>query len=129
MLVLREAFFGVRRFDDYQRNTRVARNILSARLRTLVEHGILERRKYHDRPTRYEYRLTQKGLDLYPALVALLQWGDKHAADAAGPSVVLEHKACGHASTPRLVCSECGEPVGARDMRPVPGPGAILKQA
>jgi DNA-binding HxlR family transcriptional regulator len=128
-LVLREAFMGVRRFEEFQRNIGVARNILSARLRTLVHHGILERRKYQDRPPRFEYRLTEPGLDLYPALVALMQWGDRHAAHPAGPPVVLEHKGCAKDSIPQLVCSECGERIGARDMRARPGPGAILKQA
>jgi len=128
-LVLREAFMGVRRFDELQRNTGVARNILSARLRKLVEHRILERRRYQDRPPRFEYRLTERGLDLYPAIVALLQWGDRHAAHPAGRPLVLEHKGCGRDSTPRLVCSECGEPIGARDMRPKPGPGALAEGA
>ncbi|MHB8513649.1 MAG: winged helix-turn-helix transcriptional regulator [Actinomycetota bacterium] len=121
MLVLRETFFGVRRFDDFQRNIGLARNILADRLRTLVSHGILERRKYQDRPPRYEYRLTEKGIDLYPALIALLQWGDKYTAGRSGPPVILEHKGCGKHSKPHLVCSECNEPIGARDMRPLPG--------
>jgi DNA-binding HxlR family transcriptional regulator len=128
-LVLREAFMGVRRFEEFQRNTGVARNILSARLRTLVEHGILQRRHYQDRPPRFEYRLTEEGLDLYPALVALMQWGDRHAAHPAGPPVVLEHKGCGEDSTPFQVCSVCGEPIDARAMRAKPGPGAIFQEA
>jgi DNA-binding HxlR family transcriptional regulator len=125
-LVLREAFMGVRRFDEFQRNIGVARNILSARLRKLVDHRILERRQYQDRPPRFEYRLTERGLDLYPAIVALMQWGDRHAAHPGGRAVVLEHKGCGKRSAPQLVCSECGEPIGARDMRATPGPGALL---
>jgi DNA-binding HxlR family transcriptional regulator len=129
LLVLREAFLGVRRFDELQRNTGVARNILAARLRKLVESRILERRQYQDRPPRFEYRLTERGLDLYPAIVALLQWGDRHAASPAGRPVVLEHKGCGEDSAPRLVCPECGEPVGARDMRAKPGPGALPRGA
>ncbi|HYV01447.1 MAG TPA: helix-turn-helix domain-containing protein [Actinomycetota bacterium] len=129
MLVLRETFFRVRRFDQFQRNTGAARNILSDRLRTLVEHGILERRQYQDRPPRFEYRLTEKGVDLYPILIALMQWGDKHAPGESGPPVVLEHRGCGTISSPQLVCPECGEPVGARDMRAQPGPGALLRGA
>jgi len=129
MLVLREAFFRVRRFEDFQRNTGAARNILSGRLRTLVEHGILERRQYQERPPRFEYRLTDRGVDLYPILIALMAWGDKHAPGEMGPAVVLEHRTCGHPTTPTLVCSECGEPVTARDMRAMPGPGAIARQA
>jgi DNA-binding HxlR family transcriptional regulator len=128
-LVLREAFMGVRRFEEFQRNTGVARNILASRLRKLADNRILERRRYQDRPARFEYRLTERGLDLYPAIVALLQWGDRHAAHPAGRPVVLEHKGCGKDSTPRLVCSACGEPIGARDMRAKPGPGALPKEA
>ena len=124
MLVLREAFFRVRRFEEFQRNTGAARNILSDRLRRLVEHGILERRRYQDHPPRFEYRLTEKGVDLYPVLISLMQWGDKHAPAESGPPVVLEHRTCGNPTTPAMTCSECGEPVSARDMRALPGPGA-----
>jgi DNA-binding HxlR family transcriptional regulator len=119
----------VRRFEEIQRNTGAARNILSDRLRTLVEHGTLERRQYQDRPPRFEYRLTEKGLDLYPVLIALMQWGDTHASDETGPPVVLEHRSCGHRTTPTLACSECGEALTARDMRALPGPGAVPRSA
>lgn len=123
MLVLREAFTGVRRFEQMQRDLGIARNVLAARLQTLVAHGILERRRYQDRPPRFEYRLTEKGLDLYPALVALMQWGDKYVTAESGPPVVLVHKACGHEARPQLACSHCGERVGARDIRAEAGPG------
>jgi DNA-binding HxlR family transcriptional regulator len=129
LLVLREAFFGVRRFDQFQRNLGIARNILAARLQTLVGHGILERRLYQERPERYEYRLTQKGLDLYPALVSLMRWGDEHLNAEAGAPVVLIHEACGHDAAPRLTCSHCGEPVGPHDIRPEVGPGALARSA
>ena len=129
MLVLREAFFRVRRFEELQRNTGAARNILSDRLRRLVDHGILERRQYQERPPRFEYRLTEKGLDLYPVLISLMQWGDKHAPGEMGPPVMLEHRTCGNVTSPALVCSECGEPLSARDMRVLPGPGAIRRGA
>ena|SRR5437867_9230811 len=129
MLVLREAFLGTRRFEGFQRNTGCARNILSDRLQRLVANGILERRPYQDRPPRFEYRLTQKGVDLYPAIIALMQWGDRYVAGERGPAIVLEHKACGHETKPELVCSECGEPVHARAMRAHPGPGAISASA
>jgi HxlR-like helix-turn-helix len=105
----------------------VARNILSARLRKLVEHRILERRRYQDRPPRFEYRLTERGLDLYPAIVALLQWGDRHAAHPAGRPLALEHKGCGRDSTPRLVCSECGSPSARATCGPSRGPGRLPK--
>jgi DNA-binding HxlR family transcriptional regulator len=129
MLVLREAFFRVRRFEEFQRNTGAARNILSDRLRRLVEHGILERRQYQDHPPRFEYRLTERGVDLYPVLISLMRWGDKHVPGESGPPVVLEHLTCGKPTTPTMTCSECGEPVLARDMRPLPGPGAIARGA
>lgn len=129
LLVLREAFFGVRRFDQFQRNLGIARNILAARLQTLVGHGILERRLYQERPERYEYRLTQKGLDLYPALVSLMRWGDEYVHAEPGPPVVLVHKACGHEAAPQFTCSHCGEPIGARDIRAEVGPGALAKSA
>ena len=119
VLVLREAFLGVRRFDDFAKRLGIARNTLTARLERLVAEGILERRRYSERPERFEYRLTDKGLDLYPVLVALKAWGDRWAVDEAGPPLVLEHKGCGQLSHPHLVCDACGEPVRARDMRPV----------
>lgn len=129
LLVLREAFFGVRRFDHLQRNLGIARNILAARLQTLVGHGLLERRLYQERPERYEYRLTQKGLDLYPALVSLMRWGDEHVNADAGPPVVLVHKACGHDAAPHLACAHCGEAIGPHDIRPEVGPGALAESA
>src|SRR5712692_2233716 len=82
LLILRDSFQGVRRFDDFQRRLGVARNVLTQRLDRLVEQGILARRQYQDRPARYEYRLTAKGLDLYPVVIALMDWGDRWAMDA-----------------------------------------------
>jgi DNA-binding HxlR family transcriptional regulator len=117
LLVLRDAFKGVRRFDDFQRSLGIARNILTDRLQTLVDQGVLERRLYQDRPERFEYRLTDKGRDLYPVLIALMRWGDEWAADEAGPPIVLTHKACGHEGIPVVTCPQCHEPVEARAMR------------
>ena len=117
LLVLREAFLGVRRFEQLQRHTGVARNILSDRLNTLVAHGILRRELYQERPQRYEYRLTEAGLDLYPVLISMMDWGAKHAA---GKAMTLTHKACGAEVMPHLACPECGEHVEARDMRAQP---------
>jgi DNA-binding HxlR family transcriptional regulator len=129
LLILREAFLGVKRFDQLQRNLGIARNILADRLQRLVGAGIVERKRYQERPERFEYRLTQKGLDLYPTLVALMQWGDRHLAGKQGAPVVLEHKACGAETHPHFVCSECGEPIGARDVRAKVGPGALARTA
>ena len=129
LLILRESFLGVRRFDQFQGNLGIARNILTDRLQRLVGAGILERQRYQERPKRYEYRLTQKGLDLYPALVALMQWGDRYVADEAGPAVVLEHIECGKETEPQFACSECGEPIHARAVRAKLGPGALRRTA
>jgi DNA-binding HxlR family transcriptional regulator len=124
-LILRDLFQGVRRFDDMQRRTGIARNILSDRLRTLVEHGIIERRLYQERPERFEYRLTEKGIDLYPVLVTLMAWGDRWAAGEEGPPVILNHKGCGHDVMPGLSCPDCGQAIGARDMTWRPSPAAL----
>lgn len=127
-LILREAFWGVRRFSELQRNLGIARNILSVRLQTLTGAGVLERSRYQEDPERFEYRLTQRGLDLYPALVALMRWGDEHLADECGPPLVLRHS-CGRDAEPRLVCSHCGEDLEAHDVAPESGPGSAVPVA
>ncbi len=119
LLAVREVFLGNRRFDEMVRRTGAPRDTLAARLRTLVASGILERRRYSEHPARYEYRLTEAGRDLYPVILTLLRWGDKHLAGEDGPPLVLEHH-CGHRLVAELVCESCGEPVDARDTRPVP---------
>ena len=129
LMVLRESFLATRRFDDFQRNIGCARNILSDRLQKLVGQGILERRRYQDRPPRFEYRLTQKGMDLYPILLAVMQWGEHYLTPDRGRSVILEHKVCGHETDPALVCSHCGDPVTAREMIARRGPGATAVSA
>jgi len=113
MLVIRDAFQGVRRFDDFQERLGVARNVLSDRLSRLVDEGILEKRLYQARPRRFEYRLTPKGIDLFPALISLMKWGDRHAPDPGGPPMVVLHKGCGGKVDERLLCDRCGEPVTA----------------
>ena len=125
LVILREAFNRRRRFEDIQRDLGIARNILADRLQTLVAEGILERRAYQQRPERFEYRLTDKGRDLYPVLIALMQWGDRYTAGEAGPPVELIHEPCGEQTHPRLVCDHCGEPIDPRDIRPQPGPGLL----
>jgi DNA-binding HxlR family transcriptional regulator len=129
IVILRQAFLGARRFEDYQRGLGIARNMLADRLRTLVESGILERLPYSERPPRFDYRLTAKGRDLYPILVAMMQWGDRHGGHEDGPPVVLYHEPCGHLADPRLTCAHCGEPIDAREVRPEPGPGARVPEA
>ena len=123
-LVLREAFFGVRRFTEMADNLRVSRNILSDRLRKLVSHGILERRRYESRPERFEYLLTPRGKDLYGHIVALMRWGDRHLAGPEGPPLVLRHRPCGHDAAPIVVCSHCRGELRPEDVAPEPGPGA-----
>jgi DNA-binding HxlR family transcriptional regulator len=117
MLVLKEAFVRTRRFEDFQAHLGIARNVLADRLGRLVDEGILERRRYQERPPRDEYRLTEKGLDLYAVIVSIAGWGDRHLAGRRGPSVERVHRGCGHVATLRLCCEHCGEPVTARDMR------------
>jgi DNA-binding HxlR family transcriptional regulator len=118
LLAVREVFLGNRRFDEMIRRTGAPRDTLAARLRTLVASGILERRQYSEHPARYEYRLTGAGRDLYPVIVTLMRWGDKHLAGEDGPPLVLEHH-CGHRLEARLVCESCGEAVDPRDTTPV----------
>src|SRR5262244_496216 len=107
-LVLREAFNGVRRFDDMQRRTRAPRQVLSDRLSRLVAEGMLRRVPYqeHGQRSRHEYRLTEKGLNLYPLLVSLMEWGDKYAAGQAGPQVLLTHRDCGAGVKLQLGCAD-----------------------
>jgi DNA-binding HxlR family transcriptional regulator len=120
LLVLRDAFLGVRRFEDFQRSLSVARNVLTERLGRLVDEGVLERRRYQERPERFEYRLTEKGIDLWPVMVHLLQWGDRHYADDAGPPMVLAHRSCGGGVDERLSCAACGAALGPHDVVATP---------
>ena len=129
MHVLREAFLGVRRFGDFQRNIGVARNILSDRLNTLVAEGILRRELYNERPPRYEYRLTRKGVDLYGILVELMKWGNRWSPNAVGPALLLRHRDCGHVIEPTLACPECGDGVHAWNLEALPGPAMTARDA
>jgi DNA-binding HxlR family transcriptional regulator len=122
VLVLREVFLGVRRFGQMQGKLGIARNVLAARLERLVAEGILEKAPYSERPPRHEYRLTEKGLDLWPIVVELLRWGDRYAAPN-GPPIVLRHKGCGGELGERRACARCGEALAARDVVAEPGPG------
>ncbi|HTU78630.1 MAG TPA: helix-turn-helix domain-containing protein [Solirubrobacteraceae bacterium] len=123
LLIVRDLFLGLRRFDQIQADLGIARNVLHARLTRLLEQGVLERRLYQEHPPRYEYRLTEKGLDLWPTIVSLLQWGNRYAAPD-GPPVLLEHRGCGGALDEHRVCEACGARLSARDTRALPGPGA-----
>ncbi|HEY2505923.1 MAG TPA: helix-turn-helix domain-containing protein [Streptosporangiaceae bacterium] len=125
-LVLREAFSGIRRFDDMQRRTRAPRQVLSSRLVHLVDEGILRKvpyQVYGQRP-RSEYRLTDKGLDLFPVIASLLAWGDKYMSGPEGPSLLLTHRDCGAAVRTQLRCADGHVVSSAREVTPLPGPGA-----
>jgi DNA-binding HxlR family transcriptional regulator len=128
LLVLRDLFLGRRRFDEIQDSLGIASNVLSQRLATLVEEGIVERRRYSEHPERFEYRLTAKGRDLQPILLALLRWGDAYTADAAGPPLETVHAECDHAFHMVPTCSHCGGEVEAANVRSRPGPGATDEQ-
>ena len=122
-MILRQAFSRVRRFDDFQRQLGISRSLLSERLGRLVEAGILRREPYKDDVrTRHEYRLTQKGLDLYPALMALREWGDRYMA-AEGAPLHIRHRDCGGELHVHLGCDRCGAEAGAREAETAPGPG------
>ncbi len=130
MLILREAFLGHRRFDQFQSGTGIARNILSARLQSLVANGIFDRVEEAGSDGYIEYRLTKKGLDLYPVLISLMRWGDVWMADAHGPPMTLMHRECGHQTTPTLICSHCGGAIDVRAMHGIatPRPGRAARR-
>ena len=124
LLIVRAVMHGNRRFGEMQESLGIARNVLSARLQRLVDEEILERRAYQEAPPRYEYFLTQKGLDLWPALIALLNWGDRYSPDLEGPRRLIVHKECGGTVSERGICEACGKVLTARDAKQVPRPGA-----
>jgi DNA-binding HxlR family transcriptional regulator len=126
-LVLREVLLGRRRFADIRDRLGVAPNILSDRLQTLLDQGLLEHRRYGKHPEALEYLPTQKGIDITPALVALAQWGDKYAAPAGAPRVYV-HTVCGHDAEPELRCGRCGGKLMPRELQVRPGPGADAVQ-
>ena len=124
LLVIRDVFNGRRRFDQIQENLGVARNVLATRLAWLVEEDILEKRPYQERPPRYEYFLTQKGLDLWPVMISLLHWGDRYLSAEGGPPMVVRHKRCGGVVDERGYCESCGARLNAREAYTEHGPGA-----
>jgi DNA-binding HxlR family transcriptional regulator len=124
-LILRDAFRGKRRFDEFHESLGMARSVLTARLKKLTDQGVLERTRYSEHPPRYEYRLTEKGRALFPVIAALIQWGDEWAAGPAGPPVVFRHESCGQVTKPMLTCPQCGGEVSAANTHSEPGPGAL----
>lgn len=123
LLIVRDLFLGVRRFEQLQERLGISRNVLTERLERLVEHGVVERRPYQEKPVRHDYVLTEKGRALWPVLTALRQWGDAWYAPS-GPPVELVHLACGERANAVEVCDSCGEPMDTRSVRAVAGPGA-----
>ncbi|WP_229054884.1 helix-turn-helix domain-containing protein [Aeromicrobium sp. Leaf350] len=127
VIVLREIFNGVRRFELMQRHSGLSRAVLSHRLALLVEHGIVQRVAYREPGDRerHEYRLTQRGFDLQPVMVALADWGGRHLSGADGPAVEVEHAGCGARAHVALVCEDGHQIDRLRDVRTRPGPGAL----
>jgi len=122
MLILRDVFLGVSRFEEFQRRLGISRNILQQRLSKLVESGVLVRVPYSEHPPRFDYRLTDKGRDLWPVITAMRQWGDVYAAPS-GPPIQVTHTACGSTAPTILVCGSCGEALGPRDVHADGVPG------
>jgi DNA-binding HxlR family transcriptional regulator len=122
-LIIRDCFMGVSRFDEFQQRLGISRNILNQRLNHLVEKGVLKKVPYSERPLRFDYKLTEMGIDLWPVLTTMRQWGDRYAAPHGTP-IELEHKGCGHRTEAVMTCSVCNEVMGPRDVRAVVGPGA-----
>jgi DNA-binding HxlR family transcriptional regulator len=128
LLVIRDAFSGVHRFDDFQKSLGIARNVLTERLGRLVDAGILRRVRYQDKPPRHEYRLTRKGVELWPLMIAAMKWGDRHMATNGPPRLIL-HNDCGGEIDERLHCSRCGAELEPNDVYIEPGPGATKTAA
>ena len=124
LMVLRDCFLGVRRFDVFQARLGITRHILADRLKKLVAAEVLTKVLYESRPARYEYRLTARGLALYPVLMGLVHWGDEFLVGDAGRPLLHRHLACGCDFDPVMTCSACGEAVTARQVQVRPGPGA-----
>lgn len=123
LMILRDCFLGVRRFDAFQARLGLSRALLADRLKALTDAGVLERRAYQTGPERCEYRLTPAGIDFYPVLLGLADWGNRHLGDASGAPLIHRHKACDHDFVPVTTCSHCGEAVEARGVSVRPGPG------
>ena len=122
ILILRDAFRGIRRFDELRRDLDIARPVLADRLRKLVEHGVLQKVQYQAHPPRYEYRLTPMGIELSPALVALMRWGANHLSDGGAPTVLV-HEPCGHHLEQGFWCPSCRQTFSPTDIASRPGPG------
>jgi DNA-binding HxlR family transcriptional regulator len=123
LLIVRSVLLGVRRFDGLQAELGITRSVLTTRLQRLVDEDVLERVPYQERPTRYDYRATAKGRELFPVIAHLLRWGDSHYPEPAGPPRLLEHRDCGGGPSDHLLCDRCGEPLTYFNTTARPGPG------
>ncbi|MFG2949836.1 winged helix-turn-helix transcriptional regulator [Streptomyces adustus] len=126
--MLREAFYGIRRFDEFQQEPGIARNTLAERLRGLVKAGLLEKQVYETQPVRHEYLLTESGRHFYGVILAMTNWSDRRLSDEAGPPVITRHETCGHDAHGEVVCSRCKAPMTWRDVTPRPGPGPAARR-
>lgn len=124
LLILREAFFGHRRFSDFVEFTGAQPSVISDRLKRLVDAGVLESSQYQEHPPRNEYTLTPMGRDLQPVLMHLTKWGDTYLDGGQGAPVVNTHTECDHDADPKLVCGHCDAPLTHTNVRSSPGPGA-----
>lgn len=122
-LILREVFYGVHRFEEFQSGLGIARNTLANRLRRMVDEGLLEKRLYQTDPPRHEYVLTEKGDDFFDVLMAISRWGDRWTAGDEGPPITFHHTTCGRDSTAEVVCAECGKPLRSANTLTRIGPG------
>jgi DNA-binding HxlR family transcriptional regulator len=127
-LIVRDLFLGVTRFDELVEDLGISRNLLTLRLRALASSGIVERAPYGQRPVRYEYRLSEAGRDLVPAILALTAWGDRWARPKEGSPILFVHAGCGRRFKPQVTCSVCGEPLSAAAVKAIPGPGGAARR-
>ena len=126
-LIVRDLFLGVVRFDDLIEDLGISRNLLTRRLKALIGSGIIKRQVYQRRPIRYEYRLTEAGRDLVPAILALTAWGDRWARPKEGSPMLFVHTTCGHYFQAQVTCSACGEVIGSDTVKTIGGPGGAMK--
>lgn len=126
-LIVRDLFLGVTRFDDLAEDLGISRNLLTRRLKALVENGIAERKPYRQKPVRYEYRLTEAGRELVPVLIALTAWGDRWAPSKDGKPILFVHTGCGKKISAEITCSACGDTLTADNVKALPGPGGAAK--
>lgn len=129
LLVIRQIFLRIRRFSDIQASLGITKHRLSDRLNRLIEEDIIYKELYDAKANRYEYRLTERGLDIYPILMSITQWGNKWASDDDGDPVTYVHKSCGHVMNPVMICGHCGDKLDPTQVVVNVGPGISRKAA